>query len=391
MPVKLPLITLILLISFASVNAVLFTPALPDIVTYFTLDAAAGQHTITWFLVGYALGQLVYGPVANRYGRKPALYGGIGLQVFSSLLCALSYTSHRFEWLVLGRFLLALGSGVGLKMTFTLVSECYEQQEASKITSYLMTAFAITPGLAVALGGLLNHQFGWVSCFYAGAIYGLLLLGLVVRLPETLKEKNRNALKLAYLVKGYGAQFKSKAVLVGGLLMGCATTFVYSFAAIAPFVVINLYGLSSAAYGLANIIPSVGLLVGSLLCAQLTKKQALSSLLKQGVAVTLLGVVVMGLFALFKLDPIVAIFVPMAIIYFGLSFIMAIASALTMAQAVDKAYASAVMSFLNMGLATVVVLSLGFFRISTMLLPGLYLVICAGMVALVLGLRASAA
>lgn len=383
MTAKLPLSTMILLISFASVNAVLFTPALPDIAHYFFLGPGAVQHTITWFLVGYAVGQLLYGPVANRFGRKPALYAGIGLQIASSLLCVLSATLHRFELLVLGRFLLALGSGVGLKMTFTLVSECYNQQEASKLTSYLMTAFAITPGMAVALGGYLNHLYGWVSCFYAGAAYGLLLLALVRRLPETLKEINVNALQFHYLMQGYGSQFKNSKVCFGGLLMGCATAFVYAFAALAPFIAINIYGLNTVEYGSANIIPSIGLLAGSLICAALTKHYRLNLLLKLGVGVTALGVMSMLFFIWLQSSVMMALFIPMVIIYFGLSFVMSITSSLTMSQATDKAYASAVMSFLNMGFATFVVLSLSVFSVFTLLLPGIYAVICALMFVLV--------
>src|SRR5580700_3998703 len=82
----LPFFTLLLMISFASVNAVLFTPALPAIAHFFMLSNDQAQLTVSWFLVGYALGQLIYGPLANRFGRKPALYAGISLQIVSSLL-----------------------------------------------------------------------------------------------------------------------------------------------------------------------------------------------------------------------------------------------------------------------------------------------------------------
>src|SRR3990167_470523 len=104
---KLPFITLLLLISFASVNAVLFTPALPNIANFFSIANDTAQQTISLFLIGYALGQLVYGPLANRYGRKPALYLGISLQIISSLLCVLAGITHQFWLLILGRFLLA--------------------------------------------------------------------------------------------------------------------------------------------------------------------------------------------------------------------------------------------------------------------------------------------
>src|SRR5436190_17052493 len=98
--------TLLLLISFASVNAVLFTPALPAIANFFAISDSTAQLTITWFLVGYAIGQLIYGPIANRYGRKPALYVGISLQIFSSLLCVLAGKLHLYSLLVTARFLL---------------------------------------------------------------------------------------------------------------------------------------------------------------------------------------------------------------------------------------------------------------------------------------------
>lgn len=251
MQTKLPSITLLLLISFAAVNAVLFTPALPDIARYFQIGEETAQQTITWFLIGYALGQLLYGPLANRFGRKPALYLGISLQIISSLLCVLAGIINEYSMLVLARFILALGSGVGLKMTFTLVNECYEPKMASQKISYLMLAFAITPGLSIALGGILNTYYGWESCFYAGAIYGLILLILVTRLPETQTVLNLNALKIKYLLHEYATQFKNIQLIAGGLLMGTSTCFIYVFAAVAPFVAMNIFGMNSTEYGIA--------------------------------------------------------------------------------------------------------------------------------------------
>ena len=140
---ELSFITLLMLISFASVNAVLFTPALPQIATSFAITTESAQQTLSWFLIGYALGQLIYGPLANRFGRKPALYSGVALQILSSLLCVLAGKLHFYPLLVLGRFLLALGSGVGLKMTYTLVNESYEPSIASQKISYLMTIINI--------------------------------------------------------------------------------------------------------------------------------------------------------------------------------------------------------------------------------------------------------
>lgn len=380
---KLPFITLILLISFASVNAVLFTPALPSIAHYFAISANSVQQTMTWFLIGYALGQLIYGPLANRFGRKPALYGGISLQILSSMVCALSGLMHSYLLLVLGRLLLALGSGVGLKMTFTLVNECYERVEASKLTSYLMLSFAITSSLGVALGGFINTHLGWQSTFYVGAMYGLLLLQLTRKLPETLKVINPNALKFAQLSHGYLTQFKNGKLVSGSLIMGGATAFFYVFAALAPFIAISIYGLNSSEYGLANLIPSIGLVLGSVVTAQLVKHFSAHTLIKMGILIALLGSFIMWSLMHLHAHVLIAVFLPMICIYFGLSFIMGTASSLTMGQASDKAYGSAVMSFLNMGFATVVVLSLGAFAVHPTLLPSVFFLLCLGVFGLI--------
>jgi MFS family permease len=379
MQTRLPFFTLLLLISFASVNAVLFTPALPSIAQFFGIGIDAAQYTITWFLVGYALGQLLYGPIANRFGRKPALYGGIGLQMLSSLLCVLAGTVHEYGLLVIGRFLLALGSGVGLKMTFTLVNECYEPKMASQKISYLMLAFAITPGLGVALGGVLNTYFGWESCFYAGAIYGFMLLFFVARLPETQKTLNLNALKAQHLLHAYVSQFKNIGLITGGLLMGGSTCFVYIFAAVGPFIAIDNFGLTSAQYGMANILPSIGLILGSIVAARLFGKYSFRSIIRAGILIASLGAAIMLVAMLLKLSILFSLFLPMIIIYFGMCFILANASTIAMSHVTDKAHGSAVMNFINMGLATVVVLGIGLFRMETLLLPIVYIILCITM------------
>lgn len=377
---KLSFFTLVMLISFASVNAVLFTPALPDISHFFSISFENAQFTIIWFLVGYTLGQLLYGPIANRYGRKTALYFGISLQIVSSLICILSGEIHQYPALVIGRFLLALGAGVGLKITFTLINECYEPKMASQKISYLMLAFAIIPALSIALGGMLNAHYGWMSCFYAGAIYGCILLLLVTRLPETQTTLDINALKIKNLFHGYSKPFKNPQLIAGGFLMGGVSAFIYIFAAVAPFIAMNLLGMSSAEYGIANLLPTIGLMAGLLISAQLAKKVSLQKIIRLGIGITLSGVLLMLVFILTKTSAIFSLFLPMIVIYFGLSLIIGNASAIGMSKVIDKAHGSAVMNFINMGIATISVLALGMFQVNAILLPIIYLVICIAMV-----------
>lgn len=376
-PTQLPLITLMLMISFASVNAVLFTPALPNIAHFFAISDHTAQQTLTWFLIGYAIGQLVYGPLANRFGRKPALYAGISVQIISSLLCIFSGVAHEYLLMVVGRFLLALGSGVGLKMTFTLVNECYPSKIANQKIAYLMLAFAITPGLAIALGGVLNTVYGWASCFYAGAVYGIILMILVSRLPETKTVLDRDALQLKHLFENYVHQFKNTQLIVGGLLMGGASCFVYVFAALAPFIAINLLGVNSAEYGADNILPAVGLFIGSLFSAQFSKKYSCQAGIWWGILLAMIATVLMLVAMTMNLSPLIAIFLPMWLCYFGLALVLPNAASIAMSNVSDKSHGSAVMNFVNMGLVAVVVINLGWFSITAFLLPTIFLIIGA--------------
>lgn len=382
-------LTLLLLISFASVNAVLFTPALPSIIQFFGVSEDAGQQTITWFMMGYAIGQLVYGPLASRFGHKPALYAGISLQILCSLLCIMAGVIHLFWLLITARFLLALGAGVGLKMTFTLVNEYYPPKVASRKISHLMLAFAVTPGLGVALGGMLNAAFGWTSCFLAGAGYGLAMLFLVRRFPESSVGVNRSALKVRQVVKSFAGQFTNKSLVMGGLLMGSATCFIYLFAAFAPFIAITLQGMSSSEYGFANLLPSLGLIIGSLSSAHLSQKYSLPVLVAAGTAIACVGAASMAVAMIMHLPPLLSLFLPMIIICAGSCIVLASASSFAMSHTEDKSHGSAVMNFLNMGLATLVVLSASLLPMRSITLPVIDLMVGAVMCLAVLSMYRS--
>src|SRR5262245_16122030 len=116
---------LIIISSFASMGAIIFAPALPAIAQYFHISQGHSQLTITLFLLGYSIGQLIYGPLANRFGRKPAFYIGIAIATVGSLISIASEPLHSFNALILGRLLEALGSSAGLVISFTVINDHY--------------------------------------------------------------------------------------------------------------------------------------------------------------------------------------------------------------------------------------------------------------------------
>src|SRR3990167_8580547 len=174
--VKKPhLLTLMFLSAFASMGAVLMMPALPEIASHFGIHTSTAQLAVTYFLLGYAVGQLIYGPLANRYGRKYAIYVGIVIATLGSIFSILSSPLNSFHLLVLGRFLEAAGSSAGLAVSVAMINDYYFEEDARRILGLLMLAFAIIPGIAIAIGGALVQFINWEACFYYLLIYGLLL------------------------------------------------------------------------------------------------------------------------------------------------------------------------------------------------------------------------
>jgi MFS transporter, DHA1 family, multidrug resistance protein len=351
---KKHIFVLMLLISFGSIGAVIFTPGLPQIAKYFMVDTATSELTVTWYLVGYAFGQLIYGALVNRFGSKTTITIGTVLAIIGTIMCILSHTLH----------------------SFSLANKLFNHQESARVMGLLTMSFAITPGLGVFVGGLSVTYFNWTTPFYIMVTYALILLLISRHLPETCTTKDYNALKLNYLFSNYWAQFKDSSVIFGGLLVGLGSCIVYIFAALSPFIAMNNMHLTPKSYGIYNFIPSVGILIGSLLSNHLGQLWSPKKSLKFGLSVSFTGVFLLILsFMLFKTQPL-ALFTPMVIIYFGLSFIFGNSAALALHNSKDKSNASAVMSFINMGSAFLVVMLFSFYTITqAIMLPITFLIL----------------
>ena len=345
------LFILTLLVSFPSVCAVLFTPALPEIAQKLGISDARAQLTITVFLIGYALGILPYGPISNRYGRKPAIYIGIALTILGCLMVLFVEKFNFFWLLILGRLLMALGSSVGLKIVFTIVGDVYQHEKSIKIISYLMLFWAMVPALAIAIGGFLTEQFGWMSCFYFLTGYSIFLFFLSLFLPETCHERDHHALKVSAIAEGYLLKLKNKRLIVCSLLMGCGTAVIYLFAAQAPFIGINTIGLSAERYGLLNFILPVGLIIGSMLANMLAGKKDPLFSIRLGISIALVFAALMLIFFMCGIVNIWTLFIPMPLLFIGESIVYTNATSLVMTHAKNKSYASATMSFINMSMS----------------------------------------
>jgi len=367
---------LIPVFTFGNFLALLVTPALPGMTRAFDVSVSGGSWVMSLFLLGYAFGQLPYGPLAKRFGRKGALTIGSSLAVIGSLL---AWIAPTFSVLCIARILQALGAGVGLKITVTIVSDLYSGEAAARMMSILAMAFGAIPALATALGGFITLWFGWRTCFLFLAVYSGALWMCTRLLPETAPEIDKQALHLKKILSGYVAQFRNASLVLYAILAGLTAASMYIFATLSPYIGIDRIGLRPDTYGFLAMTPWFGLMIGAWIGRCLSGRNVHLVMLA-GIVVYLLSTFAFAFFFLRGELSIWILFAPAIAIYLGNTWIWARAFTQAMEGVQDKSNAAAVMQFLNIGTATAGTFIIDLFSPANLLL----LPICLGIIAIFL-------
>lgn len=354
-------LVLIMMISLASVGAALYSPSIPRLDHYFGVSRDIVEWTMTLFLIGYSLGQLIYGPLANRFGRRASLFFGIFFAIIAAILCGLSGPLHSITLLLVMRFILAVASGVGLTVTVTIINDFFFTEQSRKIFPIIAMSFAVMPGVAIFLGGLITYYLSWPDCFYFLAFYYLLALLLVRTLPETLPEKDVNALKLKNLIRDYWPLRKNFELIGYATLVGSSTLFIYVFSAIGPLIAVHTLGLNTALYGVLVLIPSAGLVIGNYVVSTYSKALSIDKFIAISILVMFLGSFALMIVVWTHHLTVTTFFLLISIIYVANPILWNCASVLATANVSNKANGSAILSFINVAGAVIGVFIAGIF------------------------------
>jgi MFS transporter, DHA1 family, multidrug resistance protein len=352
---------LVLLISYAAVSAVLFTPALPEIMQALGANHAGIQLTVAIFLLGYAFGQLIYGPLANRFGRKNALYIGFSMALFGDIISLVACLSGSLLFLVLGRFITALGACSGYALTCTIINEHYELAQARKILATAVLSFAIAPGVSIAIGGFLAVHFGWQSIFMVMTAYGALLLFLITKLPETAKYIDPKALQVKKIIQQYSAVLRNQKFILYGLACTAWSALLYLYYADAPFIAAHDFHFSTEKYGAVSLITAAGYFIGNLLSRKLATMTTAQKAIKVGLMTIALGLMVLSLMVFNIIYWQYLYFIAVAICFAGGAMVFSNAVALGLHQASDVASSSSMFGFISVLGGMLCTSSLGYF------------------------------
>lgn len=336
------------LVAIGPLTMSMYTPSMPSLTVDLGTSSSMVQLTLTLYLAAFAAAQLLYGPVADRFGRRPVLIGG--MLVFSAG-CALAVVSESIGQLLAARFVQALGACAAPVVARALIRDLYDGRQAARMLSLVAMAITVAPAIGPLMGGYLSVHFGWASVFVVLMVLGLAntVVGLTV-LPETLKPEYRTELAFRPILTRYG-QLLSARIFVGYVAaLACALGGLLAYAAIGPFIFIDLIGLSPDLYGWTLVATTAAYFVGSLMANRLVGRVGIDRLILIGGGLILLGGSGLSVAVFTDTVRIVTILGPMTLWLIGMGLVLPNAMAGAIGPFPHMAgQASSLIGFLQMG------------------------------------------
>ena len=338
----------------------MYLPSLPDIARQLGASSAQVQLTISAYLIGFAAGQIIYGPVSDRHGRKPVLIGAIALYCAASLACALSTS---IEMLIVARAFQALGGSGGIVLTRAIVRDIYSGAHAGRELSVIGSVMALAPVLAPILGGLIQTAFGWRVTFLALVGAGFAGAAVVwVLLPETLNNRAAEPVSLPSMLRSYRIVGRNPAYLAYLSITSASYAGLFAWISGSAFVLQDLYGLAPFDFGVAFALGSVGYMIGSAIAARLVIRLGLDGVLGLGGCACAAGGLAMVAAVASGLTSSMSLVLPMAVYLAGLGMVLPQGIAGAMTPFPERAgAASSLFGFLQQTAAAVSGAAVGWF------------------------------
>ena len=279
---------LALLIAMAGVSSLslnILVPAIPGLATKFAADPASVQLAVSLYLMGLATAQLVFGPLSDRFGRRPVVLAGLALATIASTAAIFAASIAS---LVSARIAQSLGASSGQTIGRAIIRDLYDREHAASMIGLVTSVVVLMPMVAPLIGGILDTLFGWEAIFVFAAIVSFTVFAwAALALPETRKLSPASGQR--HFRADLAALAASPRFFGYALCAGLGSAPFFSFLGAAPHVVVTLLGRTSAEYGLWFFVPSIGFMAGNFAVSRLTARFGIDALIWWGIALTIIG------------------------------------------------------------------------------------------------------
>jgi DHA1 family bicyclomycin/chloramphenicol resistance-like MFS transporter len=309
-----PIWLLVAMIGLGPFTMQIVVPSLPAMARDLGASIATIQLTVTLYLLAVGFGQLIYGPLSDRFGRRPLLMGGLAIYAIASLAAALSV---GVVGLVVARSFQAIGACAGVVLARAVIRDVWSREEATSVLGYVTMGMTIAPMLAPILGSLLEEAAGWRATMLACLAFGLPLAAACwFRLPETLAVPQKLP-GIAAIWGAYRGLWAVPAFRGHASVTACSTGVFFAFLGGAPYVVVQGMGYSPVAFALAFAAISVAFALGNWVAGRFAARLGARRLLELGVAICTGGALLTTLLLAAFPPHILVFFLPMALVAVG--------------------------------------------------------------------------
>lgn len=288
----------------------MYLPALPEMAEVFHCDVSVVQFGLTFCMVGLAVGQLLFGPVSDKYGRRPILILTLLVFVVASLICCLSASIGVF---IAARFLQGVGGAGGIVLSRSIAADIYSGRELARVIAILSAINNIAPVAAPVAGGAVAHAWGWQGVFVVLLALGIMLTVLCFALKESLEKSNRFKGRLTASLQGYATVLKVQGFGTYSFVYALAMAALFAYISSTPFIVQEVYGFSKLQFSLVFAVNAMGLATGSALSLRFkTMSMATKVGTRLGAIVAFIAIMVSfigyGSFLLYEMSTIIMLF-----------------------------------------------------------------------------------
>jgi MFS transporter, DHA1 family, multidrug resistance protein len=335
----------------------MYLPSLPDIAHVLAAPAARTQLTISSYLIGFAVGQVAYGPLSDRHGRRPVLLAAITLYLTSTLACT---AAQSVDVLIAARLFQGVGGSGAIVLARAIVRDLYSGVRAARELSLMGSISAFAPIVAPMIGGVLQSAFGWRAGFVSMSVGALIVMLVAVRLlPETLRRRAGEPASFFSMVLGYGTVLRHRGFLVYLGIVTISYAGLFAWVSGASVVLQSVYGLSPTAFGFTFALGAAGFMAGATIATRIVVRLGLDRTIGLGVVVLAAGGLALAA-AVAAGIPGIWLVAAMALYLAGLGLAMPQAMAGALTPFPDRAgTAASLMGFVQQTVAAIVAAAIG--------------------------------